>query len=379
VKDLLVTAHTPVLRSGRAVRTYGVARALAGEDGLTLLYARFGADAPDAAFQEIPGIELHEVLPSRGLRRLAAYGAARVVGVPEDIARGVSPELASAAARLASVAGRRRVIADGPVVAATLRRLAQRRPVIYNAHNFESGFRHELGNDGSSSRGQLRRFERRLLAQASESWMVSAADLAAAAELCPTARLRYAPNVIDVQAIAPVSLTATQVAPTPTRQRAIFVANFAYEPNLNGLRFLLGEVFPRVWAALPDARLALVGAGLERPVDDPRVETLGFVEDLGAAYATASCALVPLLQGGGTPLKLIEALAYGLPVIATPRAVAGLDVRDGEHCLIADTAAGFAAAITTVLREGAPELARLGRTLVTERYSIEALSRILDA
>ncbi len=371
-KDLLVSTHTPAQGSGRALRTYGVSRALAAHGGLDLLYARFEGDTPDAAFRAIPGIELHEVVPSRGARRLLTYGAARLAGVPRELARGVSPELAAAAARLARAPDRSRVIADGPVAAAALARLTRKRPVIYNAHNFESGFRHELG-DGHAMGGAraLRAFERGLLERAEESWMASEADVAAARELCPAARLRYVPNVVDVAAITPVQ-------PLTKERRAIFVANFAYEPNRNGLRFLLGEVLPRVWAELPDAKLALVGAGLEeRPSPDPRVEALGFVGDLRVVYAGASCAVVPLLQGGGTPLKLIEALAYGLPVVATPRAVAGLEVRNGEHCLVADGAEAFAAALVRVLRDGAPELAQRGRELAAERYSIEALSELV--
>ncbi len=371
MRDLLVTTHTPVLRSGQAVRTYGVARALAAHRGLDLLYVRFGAAEPDAAFRAIPGIVLHEALPSRGARRALAYAGARLAGVPNGFARGISPELAARASALADAEDRGRVIADGPIAAAALARLARRRAVIYNAHNLESGFRGELGDAGESHVRALARFERGLLARAAESWMVSERDLEGARALCPSARLRYAPNVVDVAAIAPV-------APRVDACRALFVANFAYEPNLLGLRFLLEQVLPRVWAQLPDARLALVGAGLERaPSEDARVEALGFVEDLAHVYASASCAVVPLLQGGGTPLKLIEALAYGLPVIATPRAVAGLQVRDGEHCLIAGTGEAFAAALARVLRDGAPELARGGRELAAERYSIEALSKLL--
>jgi glycosyltransferase involved in cell wall biosynthesis len=370
VRDLLVTSHTPVLRSGRALRTYGIARALAAHGGLDLLYARFEDPAPDVAFSSIPGIELHVAVPSRGPRRLLAFAAARRTGVPAGIARGVSPELIRAAERLACARGRGRVVADGPVAAAALARLARRRAVIYNAHNFESGFRHELDRSGRRERDALRDFERGLLERASESWMVSEPDLAAARELSPVARLRYVPNVIDVRAIVPV--------PQAREPRAIFVANFAYTPNRDGLRFLLEEVFPRVWAELPDARLALVGAGLDEPPSaDPRVESLGFVADLQDAYARARCAVVPLLLGGGTPLKLIEALAYGLPVIATPRATAGLGLRDGEHCLIADGGETFASALVGVLREGAPGLGRRGRELAAERYSIEALSRLL--
>ncbi len=373
MRDLLVTTHTPVLRSGRAVRTYGVARALAANRALTLLYARFEGLEPDAAFRAIPGIELLEVVPSRGVARLMTYGGALLAGVPDGFARGFSPELRQEAERLAAEPDRGRVIADGPVAAGALGRLARSRAVIYNAHNVESGFRGELaGRPVSGVRG-LRRYERGLLARAEESWMVSEADLAAARELCPDARLRYVPNVVDVSAIRAVTRLVGE-------RRAIFVANFAYEPNQIGLRFLLERVFPRVWSELPDAQLLLVGAGLERPpTDDPRVQTAGFVEDLAEAYERASCAVVPLLQGGGTPLKFVEALAYGLPVVATRRAAGGLAVQDGVDCLLADGEEAFASALIAILRDGAPELGRRGRELAAERYSIEALGRLLAA
>ena len=371
--DLLVTTHTPALRSGRDVRTYGIARALALHGPLTLLYARFGALAPDETFKAIPGIELREVLPSRGGRRALAYVTARLAGVPDGFARGISPELASAAARLASTSNCRRVIADGPTAAAVLAGLARKRPVIYNAHNLESGFRHELGGKESQGLRGLRSFERQLLQRSSESWMVSEADVRGALELCPQAKLRLAPNVVDVAAIEPVSRIAPELS-------AIFVANFTYEPNRNALEFLLEEVFPRAWRELPDARLVLVGAGLERPPsDDPRVQALGFVDDLASAYGQARCAVVPLLQGGGSPLKLIEALAYGLPVIATPRAVAGLQLHGGEDCLVADGGQVFAETLVRVLRDGAPDIARAGRRLAEKRYSIEALEALIRA
>ncbi len=376
MRDLLVTAHTPVLRSGHVMRTYGVARALAATgEGLDLLYVGFDAPEPDDTFRAISGIRLQEVVPSRGIERARSYGMARLGGVPDRFARGISRELVRGAAELAAAPDRGRVVADGPIVAAALASLARKRPVIYNAHNIESGLRQEieerrLRRQGAHARA-LRRFERGLLERSAEAWMVSEADMAAARELSPTARLRCVPNVVDIAAIEPVREPAVE-------RRAIFVASFFYEPNRTGLRFLHEAVMPRVWAELPDARLTLVGPGLdEPPSSDPRIETLGFVESLGAAYRSARCAVVPLLQGGGTPLKFIEALAYGLPVIATPRAATGLDVHDGEDCLIASGEEAFAGTLVRVLRDGAPELGRRGRELVTERYSIEALSRLL--
>jgi glycosyltransferase involved in cell wall biosynthesis len=262
------------------------------------------------------------------------------------------------------------VIADGPIAAAALAPLARRRPAVYNAHNFESGFRGELGE---AAGGELRRFERRLLRRFAESWMVSEADLAAAAELCPQARLRYVPNVVDVASI--------RLPAAPAREpNAVFVASFAYPPNRNGLQFLLDEVYPRVWEELPQAQLTLVGGGLQAPPsEDPRVRALGFVQDLGEAYAGARCAVVPLLQGGGTPLKFVEALAYGVPVLATARAAAGLEVSDGVDCMLAEGAQQFAAKLVAVLRDGAPEIGARGRATAEQRYSIEALTRLLAA
>ncbi len=371
MRDLFVTTHTPAMGSGHSMRTYGIVRALAEQRGVDLLYTRFDAPEPDAAYRSIPGVELFESVASRGARRLARYLRARASGVPNWVARGISPDLASTAARMAGEPGRGRVIADGPEAAATLSRLAAKRPVIYNAHNLESAFRHQISDADAREADRLRRFECDLMLRSAESWMVSEADMRGAREICPGARLRYVPNVVDAAAIEPV-------AELPDQHLALFVATFTYEPNRAGLRWLLEDVFPKVWQQLPDARLTLIGRGLdEPPSDDPRIQALGFVEDLRPFYAGARCAVVPLLQGGGTPLKLVEALAHGLPVVATPLAAKGLDVRDGEDCLLAGDADTFAAALVRVLREGAPELGRHGRRLALERYSIEALSGLL--
>jgi glycosyltransferase involved in cell wall biosynthesis len=374
VRDLLVVAQTPVLGTGQALRIYTLARALAANDGaLTMVYVRFGAPEPDEAFRAIPGIELHEVQASRGLRRALAYGRRRLLRAPAAWARGISPELVATASEQAAAPSVRRVIADGPVVASALAGLARVRPVIYNAHNLESAFRHELDPAGLGSPRAFRAAERRLLERATESWMVSEADLAGARELCPTAALRYVPNVIDTAAVKPLR--------EPSREpRILMVADFTYEPNRDGLRFLIDRVLPLVWSSRPEMRLALVGRGLELPADrDPRIEARGFVEDLPAEYARSAGAVVPLLSGGGTPFKLIEALAYRLPVIATSRAAAGLAVRPGEHYLPGDDAAAMAQGIEHVIDGGAAvsAMARRGRELVEQSYSIETLTALV--
>jgi len=369
LRDLLVVARTPVLGTGAGVRTYGIVRALAVHRPVDVLFARFGAPSPAPEYERTPDIAFHAVTPSRGIARAAAYARARAAATPDGWARAVSHELTREAVRLAEAGDRGRVVADGPEAAVALRGLARRRAVIYNAHNVESSFREELGGLGSARR--LEAFERRLLERFVESWMVSHRDMELAAAIAPGRPLRYVPNVVDVAAIDPV-------ASDRAARRILFLADFRYPPNQEGLRFLLDEVMPRVWSELPDARLRLAGRGLEgRPSADERVEAPGFVERLRDAYAGATCAVVPLLLGGGSPLKFVEALAYGLPVVATPVAAAGLDIRDGEHYRRAQGGEGFAAALVSELSGGDEAMGARGRARAQAEYSIEALARRL--
>jgi hypothetical protein len=211
-----------------------------------------------------------------------------------------------------------------------------------------------------------------LFETAHESWLPSIRDLEGAAELAPEARLRLIPNVVDVAAITPVR--------TPASQRALFVADYSYQPNRHSARFLITEVMPRVWKRVPQARLMLVGRGLALTGElDPRIELHGFVANLPGVYAAGGCALVPLLESGGSPLKLIEAMAYGVPIVATPLAAGGVDgLHCGVHYLEGDGADGFAAAVVKALSGRAGKIGAAARALAESEYSIEALARRLS-
>jgi glycosyltransferase involved in cell wall biosynthesis len=116
--------------------------------------------------------------------------------------------------------------------------------------------------------------------------------------------------------------------------RLLFVGSLNYEPNAQGLEWFAHEVAPRVRERL-EIEIDVVGPGRRGP-ELPGVTYLGRVEDVGSAYASAHAAVVPLRAGAGSRLKVVEALARGVPVISTSLGVEGYDVRDGEHALIAD-------------------------------------------
>jgi glycosyltransferase involved in cell wall biosynthesis len=372
MRTVIASSFTPTLDSGRARRTYGIVRALAARGPVDLVYGAFGAAEPDPAYNAITAVQMHRVERPGTLARLPAYLRARMRRVPDDFARGIWPGVASRAATLAGEDPAVRLIAEGPVAAAGLLSVAASRPAIYDAHNLESAFRHRL-EDSPGSAASLRRFEALLLRSFAESWMVSPADLEGAAELAPGARLRLVPNVVDVAAIEPVP-------PRRGERAVLFVANLSYEPNRNALGFLSDEVMPALWQRAPEVELLIAGKGSGelRPADS-RVRALGFVPDLRDAYRQAGCVAVPLLEGGGSPLKFVEALAYRVPVAATPKAAAGLKVRAGEHYVEGEPdAASFASALASALdpATGNP-LAAAGRELAEREYSIEALERHL--
>ena len=366
MKTLVLTGYVPKLDTGRGVRTYGVVAALARSDEVEVAYLPFDGLDPAPAYAELANTTLTRLGGSRGLDRGLAYLKARARGASSDLARGVYAELEATARRTPLDV---RIVADGVIPATALLGIARRRPFVYCAHNLESSFRHTI--EGTRmSKAALERFERRLLRAASESWMVSRADVAGARELCPTAHVRLVPNVVDTAAIEPI-------APPPGSRRILLVADLTYSPNRVGFEFLRDEVRPLLRARIPDAEIVVVGRGAQPGDESDGVTLLGRVEDLGAVYREAAVVAVPLLQGGGSPLKFVEALAHGLPIVATPKAAAGLDVEAGTHYYEAADAEQFAAALAEALQDADPTMGTRAREFAIDHYSIEALAEQL--
>jgi len=154
-------------------------------------------------------------------------------------------------------------------------------------------------------------------------------------------------------------------------------------PNIDAVVHFVQDVWPRIAEARPDARFKIIG-GRPPPsllaLAGPRVELTGFVPDLRPHLAAAAAVVVPLRLGGGTRLKIVEAMAMGKAIVSTTLGAEGIDAVPGRDILIEDKPEAFADAVLRLLAE--PKLgARIGqsaRRLAVDRYSWSGAARTLE-
>jgi glycosyltransferase involved in cell wall biosynthesis len=219
-----------------------------------------------------------------------------------------------------------------------------------------------------------RRMERHWLPRYGQVLAPSEEDARAVRAVAPEARLLVYPNAIPE-------------APPPPRsdeESIVFSGNLEYHPNRSAVRFFAREVWPRLRAEWPGLVWRLVGRNPEAVTEfiagDPRIEVTGPVDDAVAELARSRVAVAPLLAGSGTRLKILEAWAAGLPVVSTRLGAEGLGARDGQHLLLADGAADFAAAVSRLLAcsNTRASLAIGGRLLLEKEFTWAAAWRRLD-
>ncbi|HKQ08524.1 MAG TPA: glycosyltransferase family 4 protein [Blastocatellia bacterium] len=160
--------------------------------------------------------------------------------------------------------------------------------------------------------------------------------------------------------VVPTGVDLKQFAAPPghraTRPVIVFVGSMDWEANIDGVDFFCRDVWPQVKRAVPDATLRLVGrnphARVARWADDS-IEVTGTVPSVVEHYKEAMINIVPLRIGGGTRLKIYEAMAMGKATVSTTIGAEGLDVEDGRDIRLADDAASFAGAIIELVRDDA--------------------------
>jgi len=163
----------------------------------------------------------------------------------------------------------------------------------------------------------------------------------------------------------------------------LLIGNYDYAPNVAAARELCLQVLPLVRTEVPDARAVLVGRSGPTVLADlvglPGVDVVGRVDSVDDALAAARVAVAPIRVGGGTRIKLIEAMAHGLPSVATTVGAEGLDVVDGVEMFVRDDIASYAAACVLLLRDDslARSMGERARATYLARYRPEVGGRVV--
>jgi glycosyltransferase involved in cell wall biosynthesis len=218
-----------------------------------------------------------------------------------------------------------------------------------------------------------------------EARLLAAADVVTvAAERDRRALLRS--NELTRIVTIPNGVTLPPYPAAPTADpHVIFTGKLSYHANAAAARRLLADVWPRVRAKIPEARLTLAGADppgwLRRAAHQPGIELVANPDDLGALVQTARVAAAPIVYSVGIQNKVLEAMAAGVPVVGTSSAAAGLTPAGRAAMRIADTPELFADRIVELLLqpEAALVLGRQGRRYVMEQHSWQDAARRFEA
>jgi glycosyltransferase involved in cell wall biosynthesis len=167
--------------------------------------------------------------------------------------------------------------------------------------------------------------------------------------------------------------------PTPAKSDLVFVGSMDWMPNSDGIRWFVREVFPLIVKKRPQTTFNIVGRKPPADIDamiSERIKVTGTVPDVRPYLWGSKVSVVPLRIGGGTRLKIYEAMAASLPVVSTQIGAEGLEIEDGRNIAIADDAARFADRCVELLND--PDACRLMASraleIVTERYSWEVVT-----
>jgi sugar transferase (PEP-CTERM/EpsH1 system associated) len=266
-------------------------------------------------------------------------------------------------------------------------RAAASRPVILSDwHNVESEILHRYSQVNPSlprrayawrTANLLERAETRLLAACDVHTVTSERERDRLQARNADAEIHVIPNGVDVQYFA-----SREPDPGLPRTNLVFAGSMDYSANIDAVVWFVDNVWPELRRQHPALSFAIVGrdpTAEVRALAGDSVSVTGTVPDVRPHYSGALAAVVPLRIGSGTRLKILEAMAAGIPVISTRLGAEGLDLEDGRHLLIADSASEIIAAVTRLA--ASPELwqrlSRSGREVVERSYDWRAVTENL--
>jgi glycosyltransferase involved in cell wall biosynthesis len=227
-------------------------------------------------------------------------------------------------------------------------------------------------------RGQydrMLRYEGQVCRAAKNIIAVSTADAQALQSLYGVSRVTPVPTGVDLDYFAPPS------RPAPTAD-LVFAGSMDWMPNIDGIQWFVEEILPLIRKQRPDCSLVIAGRRpspeIQRLAErDSRIRVTGTVSDIRPYLWESAVSIVPLRIGGGTRLKIYEAMAAKIPVVSTSIGAEGLDIRNGDDIHIADRPAEFAERCLALLDDPAARsrMADIAFSIVASRYSWEIVSR----
>jgi polysaccharide biosynthesis protein PslH len=223
---------------------------------------------------------------------------------------------------------------------------------------------------------RLRHHEMRAVAAADICLACSAEDAATLGRLCLNKRIAVVPNTIDTGYFQPAAGRRDPL-------RIVFTGTMWYEPNVDAMRYFCREILFLIRQKMADVTLVIAGdkpaAEILKLGRDRAITVTGYVADIRPFLAEASVFIAPLRMGSGTRLKILSAMAMGVPVVSTSIGAEGIAVQDGMNISIADKPGDFADSVLRILSDPVLQknLAEGGRKLVLESYSGHAVDRQL--
>jgi polysaccharide biosynthesis protein PslH len=356
----------PVDKGGR-IRSYQMLRSLSRRHHVTYLCLDDGSAASDAVARAQEYAQEVVVVPFRPPAKSTPKYFAHLLRnlfspLPYSIARYHWPALRE---RVRALAGTADLIVCDFLTPSVNVPDGLPAPMVLFQHNVEAMIwqRHAAVPQSALRRAYMRLQWRRMLRHEAHECRRFSHVIAVSAADADTMRREYAlasvghvPTGVDLD-----YFSASRPRPRDSHE-LVFVGSMDWMPNEDGIRWFATEVFGRVRERIADARLVVVGRSPSRGLRElaarnRAIEVTGDVPDVRPYLGRAALSVVPLRIGGGTRLKIYEAMAMGVPVVSTTIGAEGLPLRNGEHLLIADTADAQVSAICTLL--GDPDRAGL--------------------
>jgi sugar transferase (PEP-CTERM/EpsH1 system associated) len=376
------------LLTGARIREYYLARALACHADVTYVsFLQPGFPEPGAGelgfFQEV------FLVPLTGRYSLTKIVRGLVGSQPLSVLNYTTDEMKSV---ITAVAARNRfdlVHLDSchMVEYARLIEVLWQRPAraVYDWHNIESELMRRYADNTKSlpkkvyadlTAKRLARLEKQILGTGFGHVVCSAREKEQLLAIAPGARVTVIENGVDTERFAP----AAEAVP---RRRLVYVGSMDFHANIDAACWFTRQVWPSVHQRFPEWQLTLIGSNpaasvreLER---EPNVEVTGTVPDVLPYYREAVAAIVPLRTGGGTRLKILEAMAAGVPVVSSRQGAEGLAVTPGENIEVPGDESGWLPALTAIATQPAlwNARSRAGVALVRAQYDWHLLGERL--